>query len=252
MSAIARRAAARRRRGCEVEGHALHGQRPERVRRLGVAVVPEGHRVLGDLSVLDNLRCPRRRFRIARGADAVEQVLAVASRAARGRRRPRCFSSGEADADGLPHRAGAGRRQARAYLAIDERLSPGSRPPWSAGDWWRWCGKVTRARRRRRLLIEQSSRPWRWPSPAAPMCWSAGGWRSRDRRKEIAQLRPEILHSGYLAAASTRSGASDQSRCVSAAEARWSACAAQAAGTALATHFTSLRLERAAEMPRCC
>jgi branched-chain amino acid transport system ATP-binding protein len=32
------------------------GRRPERVRAAGVATVPEGHRVLGDLSVDDNLR----------------------------------------------------------------------------------------------------------------------------------------------------------------------------------------------------
>ena len=61
----------------EVEGHALHGQRPERVRALGVAVVPEGHRVLGDLSVLDNLRAAATALPAARVADAVEQVLAV-------------------------------------------------------------------------------------------------------------------------------------------------------------------------------
>ncbi|NRQ31134.1 ATP-binding cassette domain-containing protein [Nonomuraea sp. NN258] len=34
----------------------LTGLRPERVRRLGVAAVPEGHRVLGSLTVADNLR----------------------------------------------------------------------------------------------------------------------------------------------------------------------------------------------------
>ncbi|MGH2891900.1 MAG: ABC transporter ATP-binding protein, partial [Solirubrobacteraceae bacterium] len=34
----------------------LSGRRPEQVRRAGVATVPEGHRVLGQLSVADNLR----------------------------------------------------------------------------------------------------------------------------------------------------------------------------------------------------
>ena len=61
----------------EVAGHALHGQRPERVRARGVAVVPEGHRVLGDLSVLDNLRAAATALPAGRVADAVEQVLAV-------------------------------------------------------------------------------------------------------------------------------------------------------------------------------
>jgi branched-chain amino acid transport system ATP-binding protein len=37
-------------------GLELAGRRPERVRQAGVATVPEGHRVLGDLSVADNLR----------------------------------------------------------------------------------------------------------------------------------------------------------------------------------------------------
>ena len=40
-------------RADEVE---LGGRRPEQIRRAGVAIVPEGHRVLGQLSVADNLR----------------------------------------------------------------------------------------------------------------------------------------------------------------------------------------------------
>jgi branched-chain amino acid transport system ATP-binding protein len=39
-----------------IDGKSTAGMRPEAVRRLGVAAVPEGHHVLGDLSVLDNLR----------------------------------------------------------------------------------------------------------------------------------------------------------------------------------------------------
>jgi branched-chain amino acid transport system ATP-binding protein len=46
----------------------LSGRRPERVRAAGVATVPEGHRVLGDLSVDDNLRVAA--GRLARGARA--------------------------------------------------------------------------------------------------------------------------------------------------------------------------------------
>src|SRR5437660_12711375 len=34
----------------------LAGRRPEQIRQAGVATVPEGHRVLGDLSVIDNIR----------------------------------------------------------------------------------------------------------------------------------------------------------------------------------------------------
>lgn len=40
----------------EVDGQPLQGCRPEAVRAAGVVVVPEGHRVLGELSVRDNLR----------------------------------------------------------------------------------------------------------------------------------------------------------------------------------------------------
>lgn len=40
----------------EVDGQPLQGRRPEAVRAAGVVVVPEGHRVLGELSVRDNLR----------------------------------------------------------------------------------------------------------------------------------------------------------------------------------------------------
>lgn len=40
----------------DLDGRSLLGQPPEAVRRLGVAVVPEGHPVLEPLSVRDNLR----------------------------------------------------------------------------------------------------------------------------------------------------------------------------------------------------
>lgn len=47
----------------------LSGRRPEQVRRAGVATVPEGHRVLGQLSVADNLRVAAGRLpRRERGA----------------------------------------------------------------------------------------------------------------------------------------------------------------------------------------
>jgi branched-chain amino acid transport system ATP-binding protein len=39
-----------------MDGTSVHGMRPEDVRRLGIAAVPEGHHVLADLSVADNLR----------------------------------------------------------------------------------------------------------------------------------------------------------------------------------------------------
>ena len=39
-----------------LEGHPINGLRPENVRRLGVVAVPEGHRVLTELTVEENLR----------------------------------------------------------------------------------------------------------------------------------------------------------------------------------------------------
>ena len=39
-----------------LDGKSIKGLRPENVRRLGVVAVPEGHRVLGDLTVEENLR----------------------------------------------------------------------------------------------------------------------------------------------------------------------------------------------------
>ena len=55
----------------------LNCLRPEQIRRLGIAVVPEGHRVLGDLSVLDNLRAAGS-FLSARSLNtAIERVLTV-------------------------------------------------------------------------------------------------------------------------------------------------------------------------------
>ncbi len=40
----------------ELDGVSLAGHAPETIRGRGIAVVPEGHRVLANLSVLDNLR----------------------------------------------------------------------------------------------------------------------------------------------------------------------------------------------------
>jgi branched-chain amino acid transport system ATP-binding protein len=39
-----------------VEGDDLHGRRPEYIRRAGIAIVPEGRRMLGELTVDDNIR----------------------------------------------------------------------------------------------------------------------------------------------------------------------------------------------------
>lgn len=60
-----------------VDGQPLAGLRPERVRERGVAVVPEGHRVLGALSVADNLRVAASHRPAREVGPAIEEVLEV-------------------------------------------------------------------------------------------------------------------------------------------------------------------------------
>jgi branched-chain amino acid transport system ATP-binding protein len=60
-----------------VDEQPMHNQRPERVRAAGVAVVPEGHKVLGDLSVLDNLRVAASALPTAAVAAQIDRVLAI-------------------------------------------------------------------------------------------------------------------------------------------------------------------------------
>ncbi len=60
-----------------VDGRSIAGYRPEQVRAHGVAVVPEGHRVLGALSVLDNLRVAAGHRPAREVPAALDEVLAV-------------------------------------------------------------------------------------------------------------------------------------------------------------------------------
>ena len=58
-----------------LDGRDLTGRRPEQIRSAGLAVVPEGHRVLGNLSVADNLRVAGSRLPRARFAAQRDEVL---------------------------------------------------------------------------------------------------------------------------------------------------------------------------------
>ncbi|KGD46299.1 fatty acid desaturase [Burkholderia pseudomallei] len=58
-------------------GAPLGALRPEAVRRLGVAVVPEGHHVLGDLTVRDNLRAAGAFLSARRLNGAIDRALAI-------------------------------------------------------------------------------------------------------------------------------------------------------------------------------
>src|SRR6201985_1101555 len=53
----------------------LAGRRPERIRQAGVAIVPEGRRLLPDLTVEDNLRVARYALTRARAQAARDRVL---------------------------------------------------------------------------------------------------------------------------------------------------------------------------------
>jgi branched-chain amino acid transport system ATP-binding protein len=58
-------------------GRDLAGLRPERIRQAGLATAPEGHRVLGDLTVADNLRVAGARLGRRRSAEGMERVLTL-------------------------------------------------------------------------------------------------------------------------------------------------------------------------------
>jgi branched-chain amino acid transport system ATP-binding protein len=60
-----------------LDGTPVQGKRPEEVRRLGIAAVPEGHHVLSDLSVEDNLKVAGYNLSRARMEEGVEAALAT-------------------------------------------------------------------------------------------------------------------------------------------------------------------------------
>jgi branched-chain amino acid transport system ATP-binding protein len=61
----------------ELDGASLVGHAPETIRRRGVAVVPEGHRVLANLSVLDNLRAAGSALSRAAMKQEIDHVIGV-------------------------------------------------------------------------------------------------------------------------------------------------------------------------------
>jgi branched-chain amino acid transport system ATP-binding protein len=60
-----------------LDGKSIKGVRPEHVRRLGVAAVPEGHRVLTELTVEENLRVAGTHLPRNALKEAVEHALAT-------------------------------------------------------------------------------------------------------------------------------------------------------------------------------
>jgi branched-chain amino acid transport system ATP-binding protein len=61
--------------GITLDGRAINGMRPEAVRRLGVAAVPEGHKVLTELTVEENLRVAGTHLRRADLERTIEEAL---------------------------------------------------------------------------------------------------------------------------------------------------------------------------------
>nr|WP_271576877.1 ATP-binding cassette domain-containing protein [Bradyrhizobium sp. CCBAU 11361] len=58
-----------------IDEKSIGGLRPEQVRRLGIAAVPEGHHVLSELSVLDNLRVAGHHLPGRKREDGIEAAL---------------------------------------------------------------------------------------------------------------------------------------------------------------------------------
>lgn len=108
----------------ELDGVELAGRRPEAIRRAGLAIVPEGRRLLGDLTVEDNLRVatyalPREQAAAARQR-ALEMFPELVPRLAT---RARSLSGGEQQMVVLAQALVSGPR----YMIIDE-LSLGLAP----------------------------------------------------------------------------------------------------------------------------
>ena len=70
-----------------LEGRSLRGRSPERIARAGLALVPEGRRLFGELTVDENLRLGLAARREAGGADDVAEVFELFPALADSRRR---------------------------------------------------------------------------------------------------------------------------------------------------------------------
>ena len=173
-----------------LDGEELCGARPEKIRAAGLAVVPEGHRVLGRLTVFDNLRASASGVGRRDAGAAIERALALfpelrpKSRALAG-----SLSGGQQQMLALAQ----GLVRTPKYLVIDE-LSFGLAPV-----------VVSRLLETIRaiaadgvgvLLIEQFTQVALALSEAAYVM-EGGRIRHAGNSRELSD-RPEILHSSYL------------------------------------------------------
>ncbi|MEO8806890.1 MAG: ATP-binding cassette domain-containing protein [Burkholderiaceae bacterium] len=170
----------------------LHNQRPEFVRAAGVAVVPEGHRVLGDLSVHDNLRVAGTALHAAELQAAIERALDIFPEL-----RPKLDTLGRALSGGQKQMVCIAQALIAqpAYMVIDE-LSLGLAPMVVR----RLADVVQQvaARGVGVLLIEQFTTlalaisTQAYVMERGRLAFSGSSQALRDQ--------PEILHSSYLAA----------------------------------------------------
>ena len=175
-----------------LDGRALATGRPDVIRRSGIAVIPEGHRVLGELNVEDNLRVattllPRRRVDAAldRVLSMLPELRPLLSR------RAALLSGGEQQMLALAQ----GLATEPRYLLIDE-LSFGLAPVIV-----RRLASVLEdvaATGTGVLLIEQFTAVAL--SLAARVYVMEGGRMRFSGSAEELRERPEVLHSAYLAA----------------------------------------------------
>jgi branched-chain amino acid transport system ATP-binding protein len=153
----------------ELDGASLAGHAPEAIRGRGVAVVPEGHRVLANLSVLDNLRAAGSPLSWAALKEEIDRVIAIFPEL-----RPRLSLDASLLSGGQKQMLAIGQALiARPrYLLIDE-LSFGLAPAVVIR-----LGETIReiARRNIGILLVEQLRHLLWHSRVALMSWSGGAW----------------------------------------------------------------------------
>jgi branched-chain amino acid transport system ATP-binding protein len=174
-----------------LDGEGLTKARPDVIRRRGIAVVPEGHRVLGQLTVEDNLRVATMSLRRREVVPAIERVLDVFPELKALLPRPAALlSGGEQQMLALAQ----GLATEPRYLVIDE-LSFGLAPV-IVRRLATTLGRVT-ATGTGILLIEQFTAVAL--SVATTVYVLEGGRLRFSGSASELRDRPEILHTAYLA-----------------------------------------------------